>query len=286
MKIARWLLACLTLSLATLATAREVDNLADITREAKIVADVMKSALRSELKSGIRVTSVTAEYLAKQGVLVSVRLNAPWLTINNGDTAIAINGQINLDEIPSMVENILSDLQIDLSPYEPESLETLRDLRTEQRDLRLEQRDIRAQLRTLRRELVRAESNDEQQKVQRQIDNLERELIAVDTQYDALAKDIDIQYKSLRDYRDRIDTPEAPNPPASQSADIDALVARIVCDYGATLKSLGSEDYLTVALRRENSTRYFAFKMDYVDSCGRGDMQFERLQERAYTYDS
>ena len=210
MKISRWLLALITLSLASLATAREVDNLADITREAKIVADVMKSALRNELKGGIRVTSVTAEYLAEQGVLVSVRLNAPWLTINNGDTSIAINGQINLEEIPSMVENILSDLQIDLSPYEPESLETLRELRAEQRDLRLEQRDIRAQLRTLRRELVRTDSSNEQQKVQRQIENLERELIAVDSQYDALAKDIDIQYKSLRDYRDRVDPPDAP----------------------------------------------------------------------------
>ena len=285
MKIARCLLACLTLALPTIATAREIDNLAEITREARIVADVMKSALRNELSNGIRVTSVSAEYLAKQGVLISVRLNAPWLTINNGDAAIAINGQINLEEIPSMVENILSDLQIDLSPYEPESLETLRELRAEQRDLRLEQRDIRAQLRTLRRELVRADESSERQKVQRQIENLERELVAVDTQYDALAKDIDIQYKSLRDYRDRVDTPESPNPPATQSIDIDALVARTVCDYGATLKSLGSEDYLTVALRRENSTRYFAFKMDYVDSCGRGDMRAERLQERAYTYD-
>ncbi|XOV84774.1 MAG: hypothetical protein ACFHXK_06550 [bacterium] len=286
MRSARWIAACLMLLMAVTGSARDIENLADIHREAKIVADVMKSALRSELSGGLRVTSVSAEYLAKQGVLVSVRLNAPWLTITDTDAAIQINGQINLEEIPSMVENILSDLKIDLSPYEPESLETLRELRAEQRDLRLEQRDIRAQLRTLRRELVRADNSEEQRTIQRQIDNLERELAAVDTQYDALAKDIDLQYKSLRDYRERVDTPQPPDPPSAASPDIDALIARTVCDYGATLKSLGSEDYLTVALRRDNSTRYFAFKMDFVDSCGRGDMRFERLQERAYIYDS
>ena len=286
MKTAHWIVGCLTLCLATAATGREIENLAEINREAKIVADVMKSALRSELSKDIRVTSVTAEYLAKQGVLISVRLNAPWLTITDGDSNIQINGQINLDEIPSMVENILSDLKIDLSPYEPESLETLRELRAEQSDLRLEQRDIRSQLRTLRRELVRADNSEEQMTVQQQIENLERELAAVDSQYDALAQDINEQYQSLRDYRQRVDTPEVPRTPPTKTMDIDELIAKSACDYGATLKSLGSEDYLTVALRRDNSTRYFAFKMDYVDSCGSGDMRFERLLERAYIYDS
>ena len=71
------LLLVVALALPGHASARETAELDAIQREARIVADVMKAALRSELSDGVRVTSVNAEYLAQQGVLVSVRLNAP-----------------------------------------------------------------------------------------------------------------------------------------------------------------------------------------------------------------
>ena len=276
------LLLVVALALPGHASARETAELDAIQREARIVADVMKAALRSELSDGVRVTSVNAEYLAQQGVLVSVRLNAPWLTINDSDSSIAIAGEINLDEIPTMVENILSDLQIEVSPYEPEALEALRALRSEQRELRLEQRGIRAKLREKRRALVRAEDDGDREDVQEDIADLERELLAVDAQYDALAKDIDIQYEELRDYRSghRGTSESAPRP----QADVDALIARSACDYGATLKSLSTENYLTIALRRDDHNEYYAFKMDHIFSCSRGDMRTERLLDLAYRY--
>ena len=264
------------------ASARETAELDAIQREARIVADVMKAALRSELSDGVRVTSVNAEYLAHQGVLVSVRLNAPWLTINDSDSSIAIAGEINLDEIPTMVENILSDLQIEVSPYEPEALEALRALRSEQRELRLEQRGIRAKLREKRRALVRAEDDGDREDVQEDIAELERELLAVDAQYDALAKDIDIQYEELRDYRSGRSGTSEPTP--QPKADVDALIARTACDYGATLKSLSADNYLTIALRRDDHNEYYAFKMDHISSCSQGDMRTERLLDLAYRY--
>jgi len=262
------------------ANARTLDNVEAVQREARIVADVMKSALRSELRDDVRVTSVSAEYLAKQGVLISVKLNAPWLTIHDGENAIEINSQITLEEIPSMVENILADLQIDITPYEPEALEELRSLRKEQRELRLEQRDIRAKLRSKRRALVRADEDDDRDDVTEDIADLEQELAAVDAQYDALANDIDNQYQELRDYRGGPSTPRTPSPPL----DMNVLISRTACDYGGTLKTLSSEDFLTVALRRDEVTQYYAFKMDHVYSCSRGDMQAERLLELSYQY--
>jgi len=269
------------LVLPTTVLARVVDNIEGVLREARIVADVMHSALRSEMKNGVRVSNVSSEYLAKQGVLISVRLNTPWLTINDSDTSIRINGQINLEEIPSMVENVLRELNIDVSPYEPEALEALRSLRTEQRELREEQRDIRSRLRKNRRQLVRTDEEDVIQETEQEIQRLERELAAAGVQYDALAVDIDAQYEELRDYRggrDNIRTPTA------KKADYDAMMARIACDYGGTLKSLSSENYLTIALHRDNSTDYYAFKMEHVYSCGRNDMRAEKLLERAYSY--
>lgn len=260
--------------------ARTIDNVAAIQREARILADVMNSSLRGEMSEGVRVSSVRAEYLAKQGVLVSVRLNAPWLTINDNDTAVEINGQINLQEIPSMVEDILAELQIDVSPYEPEALEVLRSLRTEQRELREEQREIRSKLRESRRALVRATEDDERAEEQDEIDELERELLAVGAQYDALATDIDIQYQELRDYRGGGSTPA----PKRDAPNYDELIARTVCDYGATLKSLSAQNFLTVALRRDETTDYYAFKMDNIYSCSNGDTSVERLLELAFQY--
>ena len=261
------------------ALAKTPKNIDAIQREARIVADVMKSALRSELRDDLRVTGVTAEYLVRQGVLISVKMNTPWLAFTEGQPSIEINQQVY--QIPTMVENILSDLQIDISPYEPEALEGLRALRSEQRELRLEQREIRGKLRENRRELVRANNDEKRQDVELEIVDLERELEAVDAQYDALAQDIDTQYQELRDYRGGPSTPHKSAIPA----DFNALVSRTACDYGGTLKALSSEDYLTIALRRDETTQYYAFKMDHIYSCGRGDMAAERLLELSYQYD-
>lgn len=268
--------------LPTVSMAREIPNIDAINRETRIVADVIKSSLRSEIDGQVRVTSVSGEYLAKQGVLISVRLNAPWLTIADGDSAIEINGHINLDEIPSMVENILADLQIEVSPYEPEALDELRNLREEQRELRSDQRKLRTKLRERRRALVRATEDDDREDVQVKIDDLERELLAVDAQYNALAKDIDIQYKELRDYRGGYKEPSE----EISDTNYPLLMAKAACDYGSTLKSLSSENYLTFAVRRDENADFYAFKMDHIHSCNGGDMKVEKLLELAFQYSS
>ena len=276
------LIPALALLTPAASLAREPDNLAEIQREARIVADVMRSAMRSELKD-VRVTSVNAEYLPRQGVLVSVKMNAPWLQIDNDDATIQINGNnINLEQIPSMVENILADLQIDVTPYEPEALTELRALRAEQRALRLEQRQIRSELRQQRRELVRIDGNAERSAAEARIEDLEKDLVGVDAQYEALSADIDRQYDDIKDYRLSTAPPAPPATPGDSPWH--NLVARSACDYGATLKTLSSENYLTIAMRHGDTNEYYAFKMDDVYSCSRGDMSSDRLLELAYQY--
>ena len=261
-------------------SAKTPNNLADIQREARIVADVIKSALRDEVREGMRVTSVESEYLARQGVLVSIDVHAPWITINEqGDASFEFDGTISIPEIPSMVENILQDLQINIAPYEPETLDELRDLRDEQRELRLEQRKIRADLRATRRALVRSDDADERSELSEDIKRREAELVEVDAQYNSLSAEIDEQYQRLRDYRDGFTPPKPPAPP-----NMDNLIARTACDYGATLKSLRSDEYLTIAIRRGEADQYYAFRMEDVKICSRRDIGPERLLERGYLY--
>ena len=274
-------LACWLCATPFTAAARQPERLADIQREARIVADVMKSVLRNEMHNGVRVTNVTAQYLARQGVLISVRLNAPWLVINDGDSAIEINGQLNLDEIPAMVENILSDLKIDIQHYEPEALSALREMRDEQRELRGEQRELRAQLREERRELVRAEA-DEKNRLKQRIDALESELQALEAQSQALSADIDRQYQELRDYRGG---PSANTPQTQPEREVSTIIAQAVCDYASTLKSLSADNFLTVALRRNDTDTYYAFSMGQVRKCGSGDIDTAQLVDSAYQYE-
>ncbi len=274
------LLALPGLLFAGLSSAKTPNDLEAIQREARIVADVIKSALRDEVREGMRVTSVESQYLARQGVLVSIDVHAPWITVNEqGNAEFEFDGTISIPEIPTMVENILQDLQINIAPYEPETLNELRDLRDEQRELRLEQRKIRASLRSTRRELVRTDEDGKRDELSEEIWRLEQELAEVDSQYNSLSAEIDEQYQRLRDYRDGF---TAPKPPAAP--DMDSLVARTACDYGATLKSLRSSEYLTIAIRRGEANQYYAFLMEHIKACSNRNMKPERLLELAYQY--
>ena len=272
------LLSCLPVN------ARELDNLEALQRETRIAADVMRAVLRDQLPKGIRATTVNAEYLAHQGVLLSIKLNTPWLVINDNETKFAFNGQIDLQDIPAMVENILAELQIDVAAYEPEVIDTIRELRDEQRELRMEQRELRSLLRNTRRELVRADSDKERRDLEKDIAEIERELQAAYAQYETLNRDIDAQYNVLKDYRGAVPpSQDTPPVPPTQLSDI---IATTVCDYGATLRSLDDHHYLTVALRREHNAEFYVFEMAAVFDCSHGDIDAERLLELALRYNS
>jgi hypothetical protein len=160
-------------------------------------------------------------------------------------------------------------------------LNALREMRDEQRELRSEQRELRARLREERRELVRTEDEGKDE-IQERINSLELELQALEAQSQALSADIDQQYQELRDYRGG---PGTDSPPAQPEHDVAAIMAQAVCDYGSTLKTLSEDNFLTVAVRSNDSDTYYAFRMEQVRRCARGDMQTTRLLELAYQYE-
>ena len=267
---------------ALTALARTPDDLEALQRETRITADVMKAVLREGLRDETRITKVTADYLADQGVLINVVLNSPWLSISEDARGVEISGQISISDIPPMVEDILNDLQIDIAPYEPEALEELRELRAEQREMRLEQREIRARLREKRRALVRSDDGSGRETLERDIAQYERDLKEADAQYDNLSVEIDEQYERLRDYRDGQRRPRLPPP----DAELGLVIAQCACDYGPTLSSLDDDERLSFALHNGDTRQYYVFRMDDVIRCSRSDMAPGQLLERAYQYGS
>ncbi len=273
-------LGLLLLAASTTTGARTPDNLADVEREARIVADVVRSALRNEAGDQLRISRVEPQFLAEQGVLLTVEVNTPWRGQYDYGQGWNFNERFSIPEIPSMVENILKDLQINVAPYEPEALEELRELRNEQRDLRREQRDIRADLRKERRALAKADDADDRADAEHKISRLESELAELDKQYQELSAAIDGQYQRLRNYRDGYPEANSEQPPA-----LDPLIARTACDYGGTLKSLADDEFLTIALRRGQTTTYYAFRMVHVRRCSERNMDPDEMLRQGYAYE-
>ena len=260
--------------------AREIDNIADIQREMRIVSAVFESALQDQLRGAYRVTHVQATYLAKQGVLLDVTLNTPWLRFDEeGSAHLRLHGDFTLPEIPAMVENILHDLELNIAPYEPDALEVLRELREEQRDLRLKARELRRELRSVRREQAATTSSRERATLDRTITDLERELAVVDGQYDQMSAEIETQYKALRTRPTQVQTGTS-----DQAVDLNLLVATTACDYGATLKSLTDKEYVSVAVRRDKRQQFYAFPMSVIRRCSQREIDAAAALEAAFQY--
>ena len=280
------LTASLTLLTISLSYAKEPDDLAAILKETQVTEKILEGALREELRRDTRVTSVAAEFIAPQGVVVAISLNTPWLRYDErGEPSFEFHGNITLPEIPAMVTNILQDLQLNAAPYEPEALEDLRELREEQRDLRTEQREFRSELRAKRRALVRERDDSDKRQLEEEISRVERELALIDQQYDALSAEIEGQYAALRAQPPAPKPAPEPTRPSKEPEDVNIILAQAVCDYGPTLKSLDSDQYLTLAVRQGRDSRYYSFEMDDVRSCSRNNMSVERLLENAYQYE-
>ncbi|MEM7079109.1 MAG: hypothetical protein AAF513_10820 [Pseudomonadota bacterium] len=279
------LLCCLlTCAASTALQAKAPEDYQSIQREARILADILRSSMRGEVGAGVRLSRVESRYLAEQGVLINIHLNVPWISINaQGEHEFSMSRRVSIPEIPSMVEEILSDLKIDISPYQPEALANLRDLRSEQRQLRLRQREIRAQLREQRRIAVRYEDDATRDEARATIARLEQDLERIDGEYENLSGEIEAQYQSLRDK-----PAKAPTPPGAPPAPppLDSLVARAVCEYGATLRTLPDDQYLTIALARERTEEYFAFRMKDVKACSEKGYRAEVLLDMGYRYES
>ena len=259
---------------------RTVDNLDPIVREMEIAKDVFRSSILNSVSEELRIASVEAQYLAKQGVLISINVVRPWFSVNKSGQHITIDADFgNLAEIPEVVQKIFADLDISVPRYNPEELEELRELREEQRGLRKEERELRAKTRVKRREMVRADDTDEREDIAEDINDLERELKGVEAQIDAVNSDLDAQYQRLSEVRTKSSIPNT-------QLNMDVAVAETACNYGSTFKTLGPQQFLTVAVNQRDQTRYFVFKMEHIGACRRGDIDPGQLLDRSYVYET
>ena len=269
--------AAMLLAGAISAFARPVAEMDMVLQELEIAREVFRSAMSHAVGSRLRVTGVDAEFLPQQGVLVSMSVVQPWIDVDAfTEQSIDLSTEVEtLHDVPELVYEIMTELNMAIAPYDPELLEELRDLREEQKVVRSAQRNLRSQLREARRSKNRAD--DDATELDEHIAELEIELDALVDDYETLNVDIDTLYTQLQERRSR---------PGEQNAEmnVDQAVAETACSYGDTFKSIGLQRYLNVTVRMKASTSYYAFKMENVHACRRGDITAEKLLERGWQY--
>ena len=85
------LIAVVTIFTVAFASARTPDNLDPVVREMEIAKDVFRSSLSNSVSEEVRISKIEAQYLARQGVLISIDIVRPWFRFNKSGQHITIN---------------------------------------------------------------------------------------------------------------------------------------------------------------------------------------------------
>lgn len=275
--------ACLTVGPAH---AEPPPHLDALQREMRIVEDVFDAALGDV--PGVRVGAVEADYLAGQGVLLSLSLRTPWLGPTHGKRVVKIIRDRDMAvPVPDMVHEILADLELNLDvpmfAHRALDLSALRELRDEQRALRNQQRKVRQRIWGARLQMAEGESGEDAADM---VAALEAELQRLEDEDDALGARIDAEYEQLASTREVEEVEVSATAEAVPAADFDTALARAVCDYGATLKSLPRDEHLSVRVRERDGVTFHVFGFDDVIECQRGAVTPEELLGKGVSYSS
>lgn len=275
--------ACMTVSPAH---AEPPSHLDPLKREMRIVEEVIDAALREV--PGVRVGAVEADYLAGQGVLLSLSLRTPWLGPTHGKRVVRIIRDHDMAvPVPTMVHEILNDLELDLDvpilAQRSLDLSALHELRDEQRALRGQQRKVRQRIWGTRLEVAGGEGEEDAAET---VAALEAELERLEVEEDALEARIDAEYQKLASGRDAAEAEVSATAEATPAADFDTELAQAVCDYGATLKSLPRDEHLSVRVRERDGDTFHVFEFDDVVECQRGAMTPDDLLGKGVSYSS
>jgi hypothetical protein len=112
--------------------AQPVADLEPVVRELRIAEGVFRSAMTNSVPDRLRVTNVEAQFLARQGVLVSMKVFIPWIDVDEFTRrSIDIGNEVeSLRDIPELIHEIFSELNLLTSPMDSGEYEYLRELRT------------------------------------------------------------------------------------------------------------------------------------------------------------
>ncbi|MDE0660383.1 MAG: hypothetical protein F4029_16260 [Gammaproteobacteria bacterium] len=283
---------------ATLAVggqAREPENLAALVDEMAVLERILGAALESETPmSGppfpdgapgalldyvdrhmqpwfqTRVGTIESEYLARQGILVSLHLRRRPTVQDLPDALFTMMAQTGETGLP-----------IPFASLPPDDLAALKILADELDETREKHRKLYQDWHVELRDASESDEFDPDDS-----GPIEREISALNVRERELQADIDAEIQRLRSLLVQ---------PVKESSgdDVDGALIQAVCDY-AMLKSLPDDEHLTLRVGQDTPPRdgwragrqwtYYVLAKPDVVECRHGSIDAEALRERAYVY--
>ena len=277
------------------AQAREPENLAALVDEMAVLERILGAVLESETPmSGppfpdgapgalldyvdrhmqpwfqTRVGTIESEYLARQGILVSLHLRRRPTVQDLPDALFTMMAQTGETRLP-----------IPFASLPPDDLAALKTLADELDETREKHRKLYQDWHVELRDASESDEFDPDDS-----GPIEREISALNVRERQLQADINAEIQRLRSLLAQ---------PVKESSgdDVDGALIQAVCDY-AMLKSLPDDEHLTLRVGQDTAPRdgwrpgrqwtyYVLVKQDVVE-CRHGSIDAEALRERAFVY--
>lgn len=270
--------------------AQQDTDVSQALRELDIMSNIFEAATDQsrDNNNGGRLTSFDeAMYLADQGMVFSFRMRSGRNFFFGPDfNEIFLDGARMEIQIANLQNEISTEVMRDLDAefqmpptvifnggMDEEQMEAMEEMMDAIRDHQENIRDQQREIRSLQRQLRNDDDAD--------VESIENQIVEIEAQLEAEMEELDTQStayaNSMLEYR------EAQQQQITQRNQL-ALdeIMTTLCDYGSTLRSLQSDEHVTIVLQNfnDNSDQVYVFSAGDVASCSSG----EQLLQTALGY--
>jgi hypothetical protein len=306
------ILTAMSIALITALPAVAKTDLGALDKELEIMSSILHTALKQGAgKGNIRYRSISAQYLAQQGVVFDVN-SSGWsgrhrnFNVNLGDGVQFISpesfGSVDMHEIERRVEEAMEEIEeSDWGVVVEEALrgsmdaiemtrDRLRDLHSEERELSYEQRELQREKRELEFESRNTEGEQEKKRLEKRREKLEKDAKRIKERRDAInerAEKIEQEKKEKAEAR----IAEYRKNTTAFLANFEGEVADSLCRYGAGLRALPENEKVTFVLSKfgdgtpgEKKDRIYVFSYKDIRACVSERIDANELLTKAETY--
>lgn len=300
---------------ATLSPTVMAQDLPELDRQLTIMSGVIETALKQDTrKDKVRLRSIDSTYLAKQGVVFTIRTGGMnrVFDFNFGDFLSHIPGAPEAPSAPSVT--VVADgvhvetdgdyeFVYETSDWEDtanhvirkvehiirETDDRLRDFRSDRRELEWEMRELERRNRDLEFEL-RTADKERQKEVEKEMKAMKKELEALQLKEQAIAKEskeLAAEKQAELDKRKK----EQEESYKSFLANFEASIGDTLCSFGAGLKELPDSEHITFVLdgfarseEGKTTDRVYIFSKKDVKRCVTEDISPGDMLAKAQVY--
>ncbi|MFC3033541.1 hypothetical protein ACFOEE_13520 [Pseudoalteromonas fenneropenaei] len=288
----------ISLALPLLAQAKaKSDNIdmEQMSRDVGIFENVLESSLRHD--TGKSVKQINGYYLQNQGVVfeLSVRSSSKtWFSAFKHSNDVTNFIQVDPENFEVISEQF-SEFGEGFAEASREAyraaLDAVREKAEQVREVAEQEREVQRDIRDLEREKrdlsfnQRLQEKDQQAELQNRIKELEAKITQLQSQQKALNGEQQSIRKRLEEQKAMQEKQQQAAQQAIQST-LDKVLSQSLCDYGAGLKSLPKDQYISFVIRGviDDKRVVQVYSKEDVQDCVSGKLKAEQLLAKAQNY--